>query len=86
VHTVIVLAAGFVLLGVCSLAGRVLAGVSGVAMGALVFVPLWLAGAGYNMFVGVKKAGYSVADEAPVFLVVFLVPAAAALVLWWRLR
>jgi len=38
------------------------------------------------MYIGVKRAGYSVADEAPVFLVVFAVPAALALLLWWKLR
>ena len=38
------------------------------------------------MFLGVQKAGYTVAEEAPVFLVVFLVPTAVALVVWWRLR
>jgi hypothetical protein len=39
------------------------------------------------MWVGVAKAGYSVADEAPIFLVVFAVPVALALlVLWWTSR
>jgi hypothetical protein len=38
------------------------------------------------MYVGVKRAGYSVAEEAPVFLVVFAIPAAAALLAWWKLR
>jgi hypothetical protein len=37
-----------------------------------------------NMWLGVAKAGYSVADEAPVFLLVFAVPAAVALLVWWR--
>ncbi len=85
-HTVIVLGLGFVLLGLCSLVGRVLNGTSGLATATLVFVPLWFFGAGLNMLVGVRKAGYSVADEAPIFLIVFLIPAATALALWWRLR
>jgi hypothetical protein len=38
------------------------------------------------MAVGVRKAGYPVAEEAPVFLVVFAVPALVALFLLWRLR
>jgi hypothetical protein len=38
------------------------------------------------MYMGVKGAGYSVADEAPIFLLVFAVPAAAALIVWWTLR
>ena len=36
------------------------------------------------MWVGVSKAGYSVAEEAPIFLVVFAVPAVVALVVLWR--
>jgi hypothetical protein len=47
------------------------------------FLPLWLIGAGINMWIGVTRAGYSVADEALVFAVVFAIPAAAALLVWW---
>jgi hypothetical protein len=85
-HTVIVLAVGFGVLGLCTLAGRILGGVPGAATAALVFLPLWFVGAGINMYVGVKRAGYSVAHEAPIFLVVFAVPAAVALLAWWKLR
>jgi hypothetical protein len=52
---------------------------------ALVFLPLWSIGAGINMWIGVTRAGYSVADEAPIFLIVFGVPAAIALLVWWKL-
>ncbi len=39
------------------------------------------------MWVGVAKAGYSLAEEAPIFVVVFAVPVAVALlVLWWLSR
>ena len=38
------------------------------------------------MYLGVKRAGYSVADEAPIFLLVFAVPAAIALVTWFKYR
>jgi hypothetical protein len=38
------------------------------------------------MVMGVKKAGYSVAEETPMFLLVFGVPAVAALTAWWWLR
>jgi hypothetical protein len=37
---------------------------------------VWLVIAGANMWVGVAKAGYSVAEELPVFAVIFIVPAA----------
>jgi hypothetical protein len=31
----------------------------------------------------VSRAGYSIADEAPIFVVIFAVPAALAGYLWW---
>jgi hypothetical protein len=46
---------------------------------------MWLIGAGINMYIGVSRAGYTVSDEAPVLLVVFAVPAAVALLCWWKL-
>lgn len=85
-HTVFVVAVGFALLGLCAAAGRVFGGTSGIANAALIFLPLWLIGAGINMYIGVKRAGYSVAEEAPIFVVVFAIPAAAALFAWWKLR
>jgi hypothetical protein len=87
-HTIKVIAGGFVLLAVCLLAGRLMGGTwqsAGVARAALVFPPLWLVGAGINMWVGVSKAGYSVKEEAPFFLVVFLIAAVVALFVWWRI-
>jgi hypothetical protein len=43
-----------------------------------------LLGAAVNMAIGVRRAGYTVAEETPVFLVVFAVPALLALFLRWR--
>jgi hypothetical protein len=85
-HTLAVVAGGFGLLVVCVLLGRVLAGTAGGAIAALVFLPVWLIGAAINMYIGVTRAGYSVADEAPIFVVVFAIPAAAALFAWWKFR
>jgi hypothetical protein len=39
-----------------------------------------------NLYVGVKSAGYTVREEFPIFLVVFAIPAAVALLAWWKLR
>jgi hypothetical protein len=86
VHTLIVLGIGFGLLGLGALAGYLLAGISGAAKAALLFLPLWLIGAGINMYLGVTRAGYSVSEEIPMFLLVFAVPGIAALVIWWTLR
>lgn len=48
------------------------------------FVVLWLVLAAPNMWVGVVKAGYSVAEELPILLLIFSVPAAVAILLKWR--
>ena len=42
------------------------------------FVALWLAIAAFNIGTGVAKAGYSAGEELPVFALIFLVPAIAA--------
>ena len=85
-HTAIVVGVGFLLLGACAVVGRLVGGDAGMHRAFLVFLPLWFIGAGINMYLGVKGAGYSVADEAPIALVVFAIPAAVALLLWWKLR
>jgi hypothetical protein len=48
------------------------------------YVALWLIIAGANMWVGVAKAGYSVGDELPIFLLIFGVPAVVAILVKWR--
>lgn len=45
---------------------------------------LWLAATVANMWIGVAKAGYSVAEELPILLLLFAVPAAAAVFARWR--
>jgi hypothetical protein len=84
-HTVIVLAGGAALLAACLLLGHAFGGsMQGVAWGAKAFVPLWLLLAAVNMWIGVSRGGYSIADEAPIFLVIFGVPAAFAALAWWK--
>ena len=75
------------LLGLFLVAGRFLAAApaGGMAAAARWFIPVWLIAAAVNMYIGVTKAGYSVAEEAPIFLLVFAVPAAVALIVLWRL-
>jgi hypothetical protein len=88
-HTLKVIAGGLALLGLFLVAGRLLGGAApapSIAAAARWFIPFWLIGAGLNMWVGVTKAGYSVAEEAPIFLVVFVVPSLLASFLAWRLR
>jgi hypothetical protein len=50
----------------------------------VVYVALWFVIAGANMWVGVARAGYSVTEELPIFLVIFGLPAAVAIILKWK--
>jgi hypothetical protein len=85
-HTIMIMAGGFLLLGVCLLAGKVFgtAAPGAIANGAKYFIPLWLVAALINTWVGVTRAGYSVAQETPILLIVFSIPAAVALLIWWK--
>jgi len=84
-HTIIVLLGGAALLAACLLLGHAFGGsVQGLVWGARVFIPLWLLLAAINMWIGVSRAGYPVADEAPIFLLIFAVPAAVAALAWWK--
>lgn len=84
-HTIKGIAAGFALLALCLIVARFVPGSSQINMAcaSLVFIALWLVGAGINMWIGVAKAGYSVAEEAPIFLMVFAIPALMGLLAWW---
>ena len=85
-HSIKVIAGGFALLILCLLIGRVIGvsdGRTTVAHAALFFIPLWLVGAGVNMWLGVSRAGYSVKEETPILFDVFLIPAVVALLVWW---
>jgi hypothetical protein len=80
-HTIMVVLGGFLLLGICLLAGRL---TKTMAIAALIFIPIWLAAALINLWIGVSRAGYSVAEEMPVFLAVFAIPALVAWFIWWK--
>lgn len=85
-HMLLVIAGGVILLGVFALFGKLWgADVAGIAAGARLFIPVWLVVAITNMWVGVTKAGYTVAQELPILAVVFIVPAILAAALVWQL-
>jgi hypothetical protein len=80
-----IVVAGLVLLGLFALVGWWLGGGPQSTMtAAQLFIPVWLAVALLNMWLGVSRAGYSVAEELPIFLVIFAIPSAAAAFIWWR--
>jgi hypothetical protein len=85
-RTIVIILGGLLLLGVAILLPRWIGG-GGTQMmvtTAKVFIPIWLAVALLNMWIGVSRAGYSVAEEFPIFLIIFVVPAGVALFIWWK--
>ncbi|MCB2020540.1 MAG: hypothetical protein M9915_15240 [Rhizobacter sp.] len=82
-RTALFLAAGFFLLAALSILARLFAEnyPSATTWTTVAFVLLWLLVTSANMWVGVNKAGYSVAEELPILLLLFGVPALVAIVL-----
>ena len=86
-RSVIIIAGGLLLLGAFVLVGRLLGGGATRSTVTAVqgFLPVWLMASLVNMWIGVSRAGYSVAEELPIFLAIFLIPGVAAALIWWRL-
>lgn len=82
-HTLKVIGAGFALLGLFLVVSPRLtaSGTRPIAFAVRLFVPVWFAAALVNLWIGITRAGYSATQEWPIFLVVFGVPATAALLL-----
>jgi len=80
------LVAGLLLMGGFLLVGKLFAGqfADALRVATWAFVMVWFVLAALNLWAGVAKAGYSLADELPIFLLIFTVPAAVAVLLKWR--
>jgi hypothetical protein len=86
-HMAMVVFAGLLLLAVFALFGRLWGhDAANVALAAKWFIPVWAAVALVNLWVGVTKAGYTLAQELPILAVVFAVPALAAVFTAWQLK
>ena len=86
-HMAMVIFAGLLLLTVFALFGRLWGhDAAGIALAARWFVPVWAGVALVNLWVGVTKAGYSLAQELPILLVVFAIPALIAGALAWQMK
>jgi hypothetical protein len=53
-------------------------------MPTIVFAVIWFIIAAVNMWVGVTQAGYSVMEELPIFVLLYLLPVAIAVVLKYK--
>jgi hypothetical protein len=84
-RTVIITLGGLVLLGLSGLVGWWFGGgTQSMVTATQIFIPVWLVAALINMWIGVSRAGYSVAEEFPIFLVIFAIPAVVAAFVWWK--
>ena len=86
-RSIVIIVGGLLLLGLFVLFGRWLGGGTHPSMvtAAKMFLPVWLGLALVNMWIGVSRAGYSVMEELPIFLVIFAIPGIAAAFIWWML-
>lgn len=85
-RTVIIVIAGIVLWAVCLGVAKLLSSssVSSMTAATVVFVVIWFVAAAANMWIGVAQAGYSFQEELPIFLLIFLLPAAVAMLAKWK--
>lgn len=85
-RTMLFLLAGLSLLAAFLLLGKLFSVTFAEALrwATVAYVAVWFLVAAANMWVGVAKAGYSVAEELPILLLIFGVPAAAAILLKWK--
>lgn len=85
-RTVLFLLSGLLFLAATLIVGRLFSAnyPNGTTVATGLFLVLWLLLTGANMWVGVARAGYSVAEELPIFALLFGVPALAAVLLKWK--
>jgi hypothetical protein len=85
-RSLLFLVAGFLLLGGFLLLAKLFSPnyPDAARLATIAYVALWFMIAGANMWVGVARAGYSVTEELPIFLLIFGLPAAAAILLKWK--
>jgi hypothetical protein len=84
-RSIAIIVGGLLLFGLFVLvAWRMGGGMPSIVTAAKVFIPIWLVAALVNMWIGVARAGYSVAEEAPIFVAIFAIPAAVAAFVWWK--
>jgi len=86
-RTLLFLLVGFLLLTASMMLGKLFSSnyPSATFAATVIFVALWLGISGVNLWVGVAKAGYSMNEEFPIFLLIFAVPTIVAILLKWRI-
>jgi hypothetical protein len=85
-RTLVILICGIILWGGCLGVTRLFgaADLGKMSIATYVFIALWFLVSAGNMWVGVAKAGYSIKEELPIFLLIFSLPVAVALFVQWK--
>jgi hypothetical protein len=85
-RTLIILFGGFVLWASLLAIGKFLAfgHPAATSRATAIFAVIWFVLAAVNLWFGVARAGYSVAEELPIFLLIFLLPVAIAGLVTWK--
>ena len=83
-RTAIIIAIGFVVLAVCIVGPRLAGAAAWSSTGAKLFLALRLVATLVNLWIGVSRAGYTIAEELPIFLLIFALPSAVAAYVWWK--
>lgn len=85
-RTLIFLTAGFLMLAACILVARMFTAhyPAAIKWSILLYALLWFGVTAFNMWVGINKAGYSFAEELPIFVLLCGVPIAIAVFLKWK--
>ena len=85
-RTLMIIVGGFVLWGASLGIARLFGGSSALSTWTptIVFAFIWLVLTAANMWVGVVRAGYSVTEELPIFLLIFALPVVVAVLAKWK--
>ena len=85
-RTGLFLLSGFLLLAAFLILGKLFSAnyPGGTTVATVLFIAVWFVLAGANMWVGIAKAGYSVAEELPILALIFGVPAVVAVLVRWK--
>ncbi len=85
-RTALFLLAGLLLVSASFILGRLFVGSYARAglCATVLCVAVWLVLTGANLYAGVTRAGYTLTEELPIFLLLFVVPALVMMFLRWR--
>ena len=85
-RTLLIILGGFLLWGICLGMAKLVSSfsASSTTIATNTFIGIWFIAAAVNMWIGVSQAGYSFKEELPIFLLIFLLPAAVAAVVKWK--